>query len=72
MKRILLGLAVIALISLASCSKEKDCKCTTTTTSDLVEGATIVESDVRIDEGRCSDLNETNTKLGFTVELKCK
>ena len=72
MKRILLGLSVIALISLASCSKEKDCKCTTTTTSDLIEGATIVESDVHIEDGKCSDLNSENSMLGVKVEVKWK
>ena len=72
MKKILLGLSVIALISFASCSKEKDCKCTTTTTSDVIEGATIIESVVHIDDGKCSDLNKEDTKLGIKVVVKCK
>ena len=72
MKKILLGLSVIALISLASCSKEKDCACTTTTTSDLLEGANVVEEVVHIDEGKCSDLNSEESSLGVKVVVKCK
>ena len=52
MKKLLLGFAIIGMISLASCSKEKDCKCTNTVT-----GMDAITTTVTIDDGKCSDMN---------------
>ncbi len=69
MKKIglILGVVLLAGIAMTSCSKEKDCKCTSKA-GDFV-GATVKH---HIKKGDCSDLNKTikeETPLG-TIEAK--
>lgn len=68
MKKLLLILSFILIMGLSfsvtSCSKEKTCKCTTTSSN----GAEISSVTVTIKEGKCSAKN--TTILG--VETKCK
>lgn len=55
MKKVLLAIAVVAMIGLGtSCSKEKDCKCTAT-----VGGVSVEIGTYHIEEGSCSDLETT-------------
>ena len=65
MKKVLLAIAVVAMMVLgASCSKEKDCKCTAT-----VGGVTVEVGTYHIEEGSCSDLETTIS--GYQV-VTCK
>ncbi len=65
MKRVFLSLAVIAMIGLASCDKEKTCKCTTESNGLSVESEEIIQ------EGDCSDLNTNQTVFGVTTKKTC-
>ena len=60
MKKVILALAVLAMIGFASCSKEKDCKCTAT-----VSGVSVDLGVYHITEGSCSDLE--TTIAGYSV-----
>ncbi|MDD4216632.1 MAG: hypothetical protein PHZ24_04770 [Bacteroidales bacterium] len=71
MKKLLLGFAVIGMISLASCSKERDCKCTTSITGDSIATSSST-STVHIEDGRCRDMNSETTILGITSKVVCK
>lgn len=64
MKKVLLAIAVIALIGCASCSKSKDCKCTATVGAISVDLGT-----THLDEGDCSDLETTFVGYQF---VSCK
>ena len=68
MKKLTFVLAVGAL-TLASCSKEKDCECSLNYNSALIDN-TIVE--VHIEEGECSDLegNYGSTSM-YGVSVNC-
>jgi len=61
MKRLFVLLAVCAVVSFTSCSKEKDCACTTTEPLTGLETTTTIT----IEEGKCSDL-DTNV-AGLTT-----
>lgn len=53
MKKVLLAIAVVAMIGLASCSKQKQCKCTGTLLG------TEMSTEVTIDrDGSCNDLED--------------
>ncbi len=67
MKKALIGFAVICMFFLASCSKERDCKCTTTINDEEFSVVT-----VHIEDGRCRDLNSETSVAGITTEVKCK
>lgn len=60
MKKVILALAVLAMIGFASCSKEKDCKCTAT-----IGGVSVDLGVTHITEGSCSDLETTIS--GYSV-----
>ena len=61
MKKVLLVIGVVAMMFLgASCSKEKDCKCTAT-----VGGVPVDLGTYHIEEGSCSDLE--TTIVGYSV-----
>ena len=60
MKKVILAIAVLAMIGLASCSKEKDCKCTAT-----LYGVSVDLGTYHITEGSCSDLETTIS--GYSV-----
>ena len=60
MKKVLLAIAVVAMIGLASCSKAKDCKCTAT-----IGGVSVDLGTYHIEEGDCSDLETTVS--GYSV-----
>lgn len=65
MKRVLLSLAVIAMIGLASCNKEKTCECVT-------EAAGMSSTtEVVIEEGDCSDMDLESSTMGITSKLTC-
>ena len=55
MKKVFLAIGIVAMMVLgASCSKEKDCKCTAT-----VGGVSVEVGTYHIEEGSCSDLETT-------------
>lgn len=66
------ALALVAMLSVASCKSDK-CKCTTVTT---VGDKTTTTEDVlsRPDDGKCSDLNSENKvdALKTSVVVTCK
>ena len=66
MKKVVLILGVISMFAIASCSKEKTCKCVTTTT-----GLPDVEQVLTIQDGSCSDLNTEATTAGVTAKMTC-
>ena len=66
MKKLLLGLAVIGMITLASCSKEKDCECTSTS-----GGTEIGTTTTTIEDGECSDMDTEVTSGGVTAKTEC-
>lgn len=55
MKKALIFLAAVSMLTLAGCSKKKDCNCKVTTPSPA--GDISVETTVTIDDGDCGDLN---------------
>ncbi len=55
MKKLVLLAVVFGSFALTSCSKEKDCECTTT-----VPGIDPVTTVVPIEDGDCSDLEVNN------------
>lgn len=66
------ALALVAMLSVASCKSDK-CKCTTVTT--VGDKTTKVEDVVsRPDDGKCSDLNSENKSDALTssIVIKCK
>ena len=67
MKKLTLVLSVFAVIALSSCSKEKDCECTTTVTG----STTKTVSQVHIEEGECSDNNITQTVGTIEQKMEC-
>lgn len=71
MKKILLAFAVVGMITLASCSKEKDCKCTTSITGDAIANSSTTTT-VHIEDGKCRDMNSETTVLGITSKVVCK
>lgn len=65
MKKVFLSLAVLGMISLASCNKEKDCECVT-------EGGGMDNTTtVTIEEGDCSDMDTETSSGGMTVTTTC-
>ena len=66
MKKIILLVTVFAAITFASCSKEKNCKCTQS-----MEGIDDVVTELKIQKGDCSDMNITQTVGAHTQTLKC-
>ncbi len=63
MKKVFLAIAVIAMIGLASCSKEKQCKCT-----GKLAGVEI-SKEVTIDKGeKCNDLEADYS----WAEIECR
>lgn len=66
MKKIILGLAVLAAVGFTSCNKEKDCICTVT-----AMGMSIDSEPFTIDEGECSDGDMETTTSGITTTTKC-
>jgi len=60
MKKVLLLMAVAAMIGLCSCNKSKDCKCTTTQTLPGLDPV-VTETTMTIEKGKCSDGNATQT-----------
>ena len=66
MKKFILVLGVFAAVALTSCSKEKDCECVAT-----AAGITGGTTEVTIDDGDCSDMDENTTTMGIETTLKC-
>ncbi len=69
MKKIAFILGVALLVGMSSCSKEKDCTCTTTSSIPTVPATTV---DKHIDDGDCSDLDTKATTAGITTKVTCK
>jgi len=67
----LLFVAVLGLIALTSCSKEKTCTCTTAYTGDGASFYTPVSTSVTIKDGDCEDMNTTATASGLTQTMTC-
>lgn len=66
MKKFILVLGVFAAVALTSCSKEKDCECTTS-----IENLADQLVDKTIDDGECGDMNMETTTMGVTATTKC-
>ena len=77
MKKVLLAIAVVAMLGLGtSCSKEKTCHCTYTVEV-LGVSTTYDLEDVTIEEGSCTDLENDgrwNAQIGGLVDahITCK
>jgi hypothetical protein len=67
MKRIALISVAIIFIALCGCGKNKDCRCVTS-----APGKDDMVSTFDIDEGTCSQRNETFTINGVTYTKTCK
>ncbi len=73
MKKVLLALGVVAMFAFAtSCSKEKDCTCTTSYSGTGSEYFTPTTADMHIEDGDCSDGNATVSTMGVTATTECK
>lgn len=76
MKKVLLAIAVIALIGCTSCSKFKTCHCYYDYTG-AISGQTTKDLGVYPTEGSCSDLEKDNSIFNFnfgtlgTGEVRC-
>ena len=70
MKKALLIISILGLISLASCKKEYTCKCTTSYTGTNSENIESFSS-VTISETKCADLESTATSDGITMNTTC-
>ena len=63
MKKVFLAIGIVAMMVLAaSCSKEKDCKCTA-----KVGGVSVEIGTWHIEEGSCSDLETTISGYQFVT-----
>lgn len=62
----LLFVAVLGVIALSSCKKEKDCECTSKS-GGVVAGTTTTT----IKDGECADMNTSATTMGVTVSTEC-
>ncbi|MDR1729973.1 MAG: hypothetical protein LBR52_04855 [Prevotellaceae bacterium] len=71
MRKVLFIVAAMGMITLASCSKEKDCTCTTKTTGSPVEMPDVT-SEGTVKDGDCNDLNSSTEMGGVKVETTCK
>lgn len=68
MKKVLLAVAVLAMIGFASCSKEKDCRCYYDYTVPFIGTSATQDLGVRhITEGSCADLQNQNS--GWNVDF---
>jgi len=67
MKKVMIALGAFAMISLASCSKEKDCECTTT-----IDGGNAQTSEQVVEDGDCEDLNQTTETQGVETKIVCE
>ena len=63
MKKVLLALAVIGMIGFASCTKEKNCKCTYKDAQGVEQEFTST-----LDEGSCADLEVESNGVTPTCE----
>jgi hypothetical protein len=64
MKKVLLAIAVIALIGCASCSKWKTCHCYYDYTN-VISGEGTKDLGVYPTQGECSDLEDENSMFNF-------
>ncbi len=65
----LLFVAVLGVIALSSCKKDKDCTCTTS--SDMT-GYTPVSTSMTTTDGKdCDEYNTSTTSGTYTVTMKC-
>ena len=71
MKKLTFILALAAFASFSSCSKEKDCVCTTTVTFDGQDPVTTT-ADVHITEGKCSDGDSSTDSAAGKTTVSCK
>ena len=68
MKKLTFILALAAFASFSSCSKEKDCECTTTSSQEGVEAVVTNQTTTK----KCSELDSEVTNGGITVKVVCK
>jgi hypothetical protein len=61
----LLFVAVLGVIALSSCKKEKDCECITK------QDGTVVQTVNYTTEAECTDMNTTQTAGGMTQTMTC-
>ena len=71
MKRFFLFVGVLAVVALASCSKEKTCTCTTSYTGEGSEYFTDATTSFTTEED-CSDANTTIETGGITATMACE
>ncbi len=67
MKKTVIALFAIAMISMVSVSCKKKCECTTTG-----GGMPATTATLEITSGQCSDNNATVTTMGVTMKTECK
>lgn len=68
MKKVLLAIAAVALIGLASCSKEKTCKCTTKDG----DGNVVSTNTYTINKEDGSDCSKFEAGFSGIGSIKCK
>lgn len=57
------------MIAGTSCSTETECECTTSYDQQGMQDQTTTET---VEDGECSDLDETYTENGMTVTMTCE
>ena len=67
MKKLAFFAAVLGVIALTSCSKEKECHC-----EYIISGTFYSETYYTIKEGKCEDLNSSTSAMGFINTLTCE
>jgi hypothetical protein len=76
MKKVILSAAVIAAIFMSSCVKERDCKCSTTTSyagASSTSSETIVYKDVTKKQAKTLCVGYTTTNdAGYTTTKDCE
>ncbi len=72
MKKLVFIAAAAFIVAFAtSCSKEKDCTCTTKYTGTGSEYMTDATTDVHIKDGKCEDMNTETSVNGLTTTTTC-
>ncbi|MBR4648324.1 MAG: hypothetical protein IKO75_14540 [Bacteroidales bacterium] len=81
MKKLLISVAVVAMLAFTGCSKTRVCNCTITQTIEDLEfdeTETMVSNTTQtIEKGHCEDLNATTTNsvagyMNMTQVVKCE
>lgn len=75
MKKLVLAIAALGLISLTSCKKDYTCSCTTFATGSGIDGQTIETKTGKMKkkdaEKKCESSSTSTTVGGVTAGMKC-